>query len=345
MKETQKYGIAKEDVYIDCLTLTASAQQSAAAETLRAVQMVKSRLGVKTVLGISNISFGLPNRELLNQSFLLMALQSGLDLPIINPNSEVMIGAVAAFRVLKNWDGQAMNYIERYQDTPEKQMSTEGSSPALPEKSEQQFSYLTKMVKEGLCDETAALTKLLLKSTDAMLVVNRYLIPALDEVGVLFEKGKLFLPQLLQAANAAQAAFGEVEKKLDAEGNTKEKKGPIVMAAVQGDIHDIGKNIVKVILENYGYQVIDLGRDVPPQRILEAVQETKAPLVGLSALMTTTLKSMQETILLLRREKADCKIMAGGAVLTPEYALEIGADYYAGDARQAVEIARKVIVP
>lgn len=337
------YGIRKEDVYIDCLTLTASAQQDGAMETLGAVEMVKKELGLKTVLGVSNISFGLPDRELLNHSFLLMAMEKGLDLPIINPNTESMMDAIRAFRVLANRDLQSVDYIKTYKDRP-KVTKTVVTQTTTDGQESTEVHPLMKAIKDGLLDETVALTEKMLKDTDPMEVVNTYLIPALDKTGDLFEKGTLFLPQLLQAANAAQGAFEVVKKKLSkVSSGSNVVKGPIVIATVQGDIHDIGKNIVKVILENYGYQVIDLGRDVAPEEIVKVTKERQAPLVGLSALMTTTLKSMEETISQLAKAKTGCKVMVGGAVLTPDYALKIGADYYAKDAKKAVDIAKEVI--
>ena len=339
------YGIRKEDVFIDCLTLTASAQQDGAMETLGAVEMVKKELGLKTVLGVSNISFGLPDRELLNHSFLLMAMEKGLDLPIINPNTESMMDAIRAFRVLANRDLQSADYIKTYKDRP-KVTKTVVASTTATETGESTGGQhpLMKAIKDGLLDETVSLTEKMLEDTDPMEVVNTYLIPALDKTGELFEKGTLFLPQLLQAANAAQGAFEIVKKRLSkVSSDTDVVKGPIVIATVQGDIHDIGKNIVKVILENYGYQVIDLGRDVAPEEIVKVAKERQAPLVGLSALMTTTLKSMEETISQLAKEELGCKVMVGGAVLTPDYALKIGADYYAKDAKKAVDIAKEVI--
>ena len=337
-----KYGISKEDVYIDCLTLTVSAQQEGACKTLEAVKMVKDKLGLKTVLGVSNISFGLPNRELLNHSFLLMAMNSGLDLPIINPNVRSMTDAVRAFRVLKNQDKQAESYIDAYKDMPKTKTVVLNAETKIKD-SNSDIHPLIKAVKDGLGDVAKNETVNLLLTEEPMDVVNKYLIPALDMVGDMFEKGTLFLPQLLQAASAAQMAFDEVKKVLSKNKEESEVKGPIIIATVEGDIHDIGKNIVKVILENYGYNVIDLGRDVPAQLVMETAKKTKAPLIGLSALMTTTLKSMENTIALIRQEGLDCKIMVGGAVLTPDYALEIGADYYAKDAKQSADIAKNVI--
>lgn len=343
LKEAQKYGIRQEDVYIDCLTLTASAQQEGALETLGAVRMVKTKLGLKTVLGVSNISFGLPDRELLNHSFLLMAMQNGLDLPIINPNVESMMDAVRAFRVLSNRDSKSSDYIKWYTNKP-KAIKTVPAEVLNTVQNTEVGHPVMKAIKDGLADETKRLTEQMLETEEPMKVVNEYLIPALDKTGELFEKGTLFLPQLLQAANAAQAAFDIVKKKLSAEKKESSVgKGPVVIATVKGDIHDIGKNIVKVILENYGYQVIDLGKDVDPEKIVKVTLEYKAPLVGLSALMTTTLKSMEETIAQLSKADAGCKVMVGGAVLTADYAMKIKADYYAKDAKQAVDIAKEVI--
>lgn len=342
LSKALEYNIPKEDVYIDCLTLTVSAQQDGACKTLEALKMVKEKLGLKTVLGVSNISFGLPNRELLNHSFLLMAMESGLDLPIINPNVASMTDAVRAFRVLKNRDKQSESYIEAYKDMPKTKTVVLNEERDKNENSKE-LHPLIKAVKDGLGDVARNETIRLLEKEEPMVVVNKYLIPALDMVGDMFEKGTLFLPQLLQGAGAAQEAFEEVKKILSKNKVESEVKGPVVIATVEGDIHDIGKNIVKVILENYGYNVIDLGRDVPAELVMETAKKTKAPLVGLSALMTTTLKSMENTIALIRKENLECKIMVGGAVLTPDYAMKIGADYYAKDAKQSADIAKQVI--
>ena len=345
LDKTLEYGIPREDVYIDCLTLTVSAQQEGACKTLEAVRMVKEKLGLKTVLGVSNISFGLPNRALLNHSFLLMAMENGLDLPIINPNTSSMMDAVRAFRVLKNRDKQAEVFIEAYKDMPKTKAVPVNFEVVSKENGSEAGSMhpLIKAVKDGLGEVARIETSSLLEKEEPMDVVSKYLIPALDMVGDMFEKGTLFLPQLLQGAGAAQEAFDEVKKVLSKNKEESEVKGPIVIATVEGDIHDIGKNIVKVILENYGFNVIDLGRDVSAELVAETVKKTKAPLVGLSALMTTTLKSMENTIALIRKEGLDCKIMVGGAVLTPDYALEIGADYYAKDAKQSADIAKEII--
>ena len=326
-------GIPKENVFIDCLTLTASAEQAAVAETLRAVRMVKEQLGLKTVLGVSNISFGLPNRELVNHSFLTLALANGLDLPILNPNIKAMTDAVNAYHLLMNIDKGAEHFISAY--------AQEDGAPAAaaPAGEAGDLSYA---VEKGLKADAGRITGELLKTQEPMEIVNGLLIPALDAVGAKFESGKLFLPQLIQSANAAQAAFEVIKAHLSKTDKAPVSRGTIVLATVKGDIHDIGKNIVKVLLENYGYTVIDLGRDVEYEAVVDAAIRHKAKLVGLSALMTTTLKSMEKTIALLRERQVDCKIMVGGAVLTPEYAKTIGADFYAKDAKESCDIAERV---
>lgn len=327
-------GIEKGDIFIDCLTLTASAEQEGAMQTLLALKRVKEELGVKTALGVSNISFGLPNRELVNATFLAMALQNGLDLPIINPNAAAMTGAVRAYRLLANIDRNAVEFIAAYnKDKIEQEKKVEDSG-------EIDLPYA---IENGLKGDCARLTQKLLETTGAMDIVNGILIPALDKTGVQFEQGKIFLPQLIQSATAAQSCFEVIKKKLADDKGTPVSKGKIVLATVKGDIHDIGKNIVKVLLENYGYTVLDLGKDVPPQAVLEAVRANKVRLVGLSALMTTTLCSMEDTIALLKKSGCSCKVMVGGAVLTAEYAQKIGADYYCRDAKESVDTARLVL--
>lgn len=335
----EKYGIPKEDVFIDCLTLTASVQQAEVAETLKAVRMVREQLGVHAVLGVSNISFGLPNRELINHSFLLLALEAGLDLPILNPNVPSMMDAVAAFEVLSNKDIHAENYIAKYNNMVK--------TPAAPTPQTMDIDYA---IRAGLSDQVAQITKTLLQTEDATDIINTRLIPALDRVGERFEKGEIFLPQMIQSAQAAQAAFDVIKihlsknSKVDSQSNQSSvKEKGIVLATVKGDIHDIGKNIVKVILENYGFPIIDLGRDVPVQTIVDAVKQHNVQLCGLSALMTTTLKSMEETIQALHEQTPHVKIWVGGAVLTSDYAKKIGADFYAKDAKQSVDIAKKVL--
>ena len=317
-------GIPKEDVLIDCLTLTVSAQQEQAAQTLKALRVVHEELGLHTVLGVSNISFGLPARENITVSFLTQALYAGLDLPIINPNQAEVMDAVASFRVLSGEDRDSEAYIRRFAK-PGKDMS------------------LADCILRGLKAESAAVTRRELESRSEMDVINQLLIPALDRVGELYEKQEIFLPQLINAANAACGGFDVIKERIAKSGAGSVSKGKIVLATVFGDIHDIGKNIVRVVLENYGYTVIDLGRDVPAETIVETVIREDVKLVGLSALMTTTVTSMADTIAAIRKSGHDCKIMVGGAVLTPDYAAEIGADYYARDAKQSADIARKVL--
>ncbi|MBQ3553274.1 MAG: homocysteine S-methyltransferase family protein [Clostridia bacterium] len=331
------YGIPKEDVLIDCLTLTVSAQQEDAKETLRAVRMVKEQLGLKTVLGVSNISFGLPRRDIVNEVFLAEALSAGLDLPIINPNSEGMRKVIDAHRVLHNIDKGAENYIERYKDT----VAQEGATQKTESPQEETQEGLISVVVRGLRDEARAETEKLLAKADEMTVINNYLIPALDMVGERYEKGSIFLPQLISSAETVKVSFDVLKERMKTDRESI-SKGTIVLATVKGDIHDIGKNIVKVILENYGYRIIDLGRDVAKEAILEAVEKYQAPLLGLSALMTTTVKSMEETISLVKAKCPQTKIMVGGAVLTEDYAKQIGADFYAKDAKVAAEVAKKV---
>ena len=352
-KAALEAGIPQEDIYIDCLTLTASAQQEDVLATVQALHTCKTELGVRTILGVSNISFGLPCRPYLNTTFLTMAMYAGLDLAIMNPSSEEMMAAVYAYNVLTNRDKQSGRYIARYADRVPasaalaKALQDKAASgvPAAAEAAgpavSGPYAPLMKAVEQGLKGEAAACTKALLAEKEPLELVDEALIPALDIVGVKYEKGKLFLPQLLQAASAAQSAFDEIKTAIAQRGGAGASKGRIVLATVKGDVHDIGKNIVKVILENYGFEVIDLGRDVPVETVVETVREKDVHLVGLSALMTTTLKSMEETIAALHAAKLDCKVMVGGAVLTPEYAEKIGADWYAKDAKQSADIAKE----
>lgn len=333
LKRAMYYGIPKEDVFIDCLTLTASAEQEAVMETLRALGRVKKELGLKTVLGVSNISFGLPNRPLINQNFLTMALTYGLDLPIINPNVDAMTGAVRAYKLLANIDKNSFDFIAAYNS----------AAVQKTENKDENNISLEYAVENGLKDESEKATAELLKTADPMEIINGALIPALDKAGEQFEKGTIFLPQLILTAGAAQAAFGVIREKMISENSSPVSKGKIVLATVKGDIHDIGKNIVKVLLENYGYTVIDLGKDVPCEEVVRAALEHRVKLVGLSALMTTTLKSMEETIRLLRESGSECKVVVGGAVLTPEYAEKIGADFYAKDAKETCDIAKRIV--
>ena len=326
-------GIRKEDVFIDCLTLTASAEQEGVMQTLEAVRRVKTELGLKTVLGVSNISFGLPSRELVTRNFLTMALYAGLDLPIINPNTESMTSAVRTYKLLANIDKNAVDFIAHYGN------ETPVNAPVQPKTTE---VTLEAAVSAGLKTEAATITAELLKDTEPMHIVNQFLIPALDKAGAEFEKGKIFLPQLISSASAAQSAFEVIKSYLCEHSTETVNRGTIVLATVKGDIHDIGKNIVKILLENYGYQVIDLGKDVPYEAVADAAEKSHAPLVGLSALMTTTLPSMENTIKLLHERCPWCRTVVGGAVLTADYAEQIGADFYAKDAKETVDIARKV---
>lgn len=332
LNKALEYGIPKEDVYIDCLTLTASAEQEGVMETLNALKRVKGELGLKTVLGVSNISFGLPNRELITRTFLTMALQNGLDLPIINPNIDSIIGAVRAYKLLKGIDKNSVEFISIYsqENTPK---------PVVDKKSDIDIFYA---LENGMKNDGVRITGELLENNDPMEVINNYLVPALDIAGDKFEKGKIFLPQLILTAGTAQACFEVIKEKIVQKGDKPVSKGKVVLATVKGDIHDIGKNIVKVLLESYGYDVIDLGKDVDKSVILKSAVENQVKLVGLSALMTTTLKSMEETIELLNQHYPECKTVVGGAVLTPDYAEKIHADFYAKDAKETVDIAGKI---
>ncbi len=328
-----RHGIPKQDVFIDCLTLTVSAQQEQAVETLKALRRVREELGLHTVLGVSNISFGLPARENITLSFLTQALGAGLDLPIVNPNQKAIMDAIVSFRVLSGEDRDSEAYIRRFADVS----ATPAPQSGAPEMT------LADAVLRGLKRETVLLTEKALEEKTELEVVNSLLIPALDQVGERYERQELFLPQLIKAANAACEGFELIKARIAKKGTGSVSKGKILLATVYGDIHDIGKNIVRVVLENYGYTVLDLGRDVPVQTVVDTVIREDIRLVGLSALMTTTVSSMAETIRALRACGHPCTIMVGGAVLTPEYAEEIGADYYAADAKQSADIARLVL--
>ena len=357
----EEYGIPREDVIIDCLTLTASAQQKEVDETLKTVRMVKERLGLTTALGVSNVSFGLPLRPVVNRTFMTMALENGLDLPIINPNDEDMMASIFAFNVLKNRDEGATAYIERYKDAAVKKGidksadktggknggkdgSAAGAADEAADKSETAAgeAAVAHAIENGLEGEAAKAIEALLKTKDPFDIVNQDLIPALDRVGKGFERGEVFLPSMLQSAQAAQVGFDVIRKELDKAGVRGENAGDVIIAPVKGDIHDIGKNIVKVIMENYGFNMIDLGRDVPVEDVVDKVRTEGIRLVGLSALMTTTLASMEETIKAIKAEDPTVKVMVGGAVLTEDYAYQMGADYYCSDAMKSVEAAQTV---
>ena len=330
LQAAQAHGIPREDVYIDCLTLTVSAQQDQAVETLEAVRRVRKELGLHTTLGVSNISFGLPARPLMNQTFLTMAMGAGLDLPILNPNDRAMMDAVSAARVLQGTKADLDRYVEKHSGQ---------TAPAAPAAKESRS--LSELVEKGLRQEARAVTRTLLETMPPMEIIQQHLIPALDRAGELFEAGRLFLPQLMNAAETAQGAFDLLREAMPA--SDKPSQGTVLVATVEGDIHDIGKNIAKCILENYGYKVIDLGRDVPPQKVADAVLSNHVKLVGLSALMTTTLPSMAKTVALVHERCPGCKVYGAGAVLTPEYAYQMGADFYAKDAKQGVDIAKQVL--
>lgn len=320
------YGIPKENVFIDCLVLTASTNQQMVLETTKAVHMVKEKLGLKTVLGVSNVSFGLPSRELVNRTFLSVALGAGLDLPILNPLSEAYMDTIDAFRVLRGEDAEAKKYIEAHANVAQEQPTGKTQSD------------IGTLVLNGQKAGVREAVREMLKTVSPLEIINAHLVPALDVVGEKFEKGVFFLPQLISSAQAAKEGFDEIASAGSFDAKQGEK---ILLATVQGDIHDIGKNIVKMLLQNYGYTVIDLGKDVPPETIVDVAISENIRLVGLSALMTTTVPSMEKTIALLR-EKADCVVMVGGAVLTQWDADRIGADFYAKDATESARIAAKV---
>jgi 5-methyltetrahydrofolate--homocysteine methyltransferase len=333
VKKAAEFGIDREDIIVDCLVLTASAQQKEVKETIKAVALVKEKLGLKTILGVSNVSFGLPDRELLNRTFLAMALTAGLDAPILNPMAEAMIDTIKAYNVLWNIDREAIEYIKSCSSVKEEQEV----------KKKEESRDLKKIIADGMKEEAAPVVKQLLTEVGGMKIVDEYLIPALDIVGQKYESGEIFLPQLIQAAETVKKAFEVIKDSMrqDEVKALKVSKGKVVIATVKGDIHDIGKNIVKILLENYGFEVYDLGKDVQIESIVEKVKEEKAALVGLSALMTTTVKSMEDTVKALRQCCPDIRVMVGGAVLNEGYAKMIGADYYGKDAREAVKIARE----
>ena len=333
IERAKHYGIREEDVYIDCLTLTVSAEPEQALNTLKAIEILKSKYNIKTVLGVSNISFGLPARQIVNTAFLTMAMHAGLDLPILNPNIPENMQAVDAFNVLTCKDKNCMAYTAKYADYAGTQIIKKETAKSDGEGGEKDIFYC---IEKGL-DRASALTTELLKSHDALQVIDDYLIPALNRVGDNYEKGKIFLPQLIASADCAKACFDVVKKYLPV--GTDTEKGKIVLATVKGDVHDIGKNIVKTVLENYGYKVIDLGKNVAPMTVVDAVRDNDIKLCGLSALMTTTVENMRETVRLVKEHCPNCKVMVGGAVLTEEYAKQIGADKYCKDANVSAKYA------
>ena len=332
--EAAKYGIEKKDIVIDALAMTISSEPEGAKITLETLRRLRDEVGVCTVLGVSNISFGLPSRPIVNSIFYTMAMQNGLSVGIINPGSEDMMKAWYAFHALMALDSNCEKYIARYAQQP-------GTTPVQAAGGKHTMT-LQSAIERGLKEEASSITAELAEQKDALDIINEELIPALNNVGEGFEKGTVFLPQLLMSAESAKSAFAVLKERMDQSGEVQEKKGKVILATVKGDIHDIGKNIVKVLLENYSFDVIDLGKDVPPEKVVETVLEQDVHLVGLSALMTTTVVSMEETIRQLREKAPDCLVMVGGAVLNQEYADMIGADFYGKDAMQSVHYAQKV---
>lgn len=344
IRRAAEYGIGPEDIILDGLCMTVSSDSKGALVTLETLRRIRDELGGKSILGVSNISFGLPQREIINGAFFTMAMECGLNGAIINPNSEAMMRAYYSFNALMDLDPQCSEYISIYSGQAAglgQTIRPGGGQTGAP--AQGAGTGLGGAIERGLREQAAEAVSALLKEKDALGIINDEMIPALDRVGKGFEKGTVFLPQLLMSAEAAKAAFEVIKSAMEGSGQVQEKKGTIILATVKGDIHDIGKNIVKVLLENYSYEVIDLGKDVPPERVVEETVARKAPLVGLSALMTTTVPSMEETIRQLRLSAPWAKVMVGGAVLTEEYARTIGADAYCRDAMASVHYAGTVI--
>ena len=342
LAEAEKAGIARKDVVFDPLALTVSADGGAPSVTLGAVKAITEELGCRTVLGVSNVSFGLPVRDAVNAAFLCMALQSGLSAAIMNPASPEMQKALRAFRALKGYDENCADYIAFASSLPSPQTPPPSGRPAsAPAAETEDGSPLRSAIRRGLRDAAGTLTERALADCDPLEVVNREILPALDAMGRAYEEKTAFLPQLLMSAEAAKEAFSRVRSAMERSAvPASAKKTRIVLATVRGDVHDIGKNIVRLLLENYGFPVTDLGKDVPPEAVLEAAKREGAMLVGLSALMTTTVPAMEETVALLHKELPGCSVVVGGAVLTQEYADRIGADFYAKDAMDTVRAAQ-----
>lgn len=332
-----EYGIRKENIIIDCLTLTASAQQKEVIETIKAVNMVK-KMGLHTVLGVSNVSFGLPNRSLLNRTFLTMAIQAGLDLPIMNPLDHEMMSIIDAYNVLSNYDQDSVSYIEKHAQDLSSPLMKKGNISTI--KSNETMD-LYHMILRGLKDEVKKQTAIELEDKEGLTLINEVIVPALNQVGKDYETGKIFLPQLIQSAQTTKLAFEVVQSTFKTDKN--QKKGPVLMCTVEGDIHDIGKNIVKVVLESYGYDVVDLGKDIKVEKVVEAYNRYQPKVIGLSALMTTTVMNMKRTIKALHQNGCDVPIWVGGAVLTQDIANEIGADYYCEDAMSSVYLLNDLL--
>ena len=341
INNASEYGIEKEDILIDPLVLTASAQQEQVQVTIDTLKLLKEELEVHSVAGISNVSFGLPNRGLLNSTFLAAAVGAGLSAPIMNPMSDIMMSTVSSLRVINNQDKDSTYYIENNQNVSIVSQKSIKDLNGLKKEISSSDDSLKQMILQGRKDETPAKTKELLKSLTPLEIVNQEFVPALDEVGAKFEKGTLFLPQLMQSADAVKQAQEVLKDFMARNEQTDEKQGKILLATVEGDIHDIGKNIVKMILENYGFDVVDLGKDVPISKVVSTIKEQDIKLAGLSALMTTTMQNMKETITQVKLANLDCKFMVGGAVLNEEYREFVGADYYAKDAMESVRIAQE----
>jgi len=327
IKTAESYGIDKKDLVVDALVMTISTNKDNAKETLKAVEYIRHELGVGTVLGVSNISFGLPKREAINTAFFTLALKAGLSAGIINPLSESMMNAYYSYNALEGFDDNCTEYVESVT-----QSANNNASSGVTD--------LKTAIIKGMKEDAGACAKELLKDTQALDVINNYIIPALDVVGDGFEKNKIFLPQLLMSADSAKSAFDVIKEHLILSGQEKKSEHKVVIATVEGDIHDIGKNIVKVLMSNYGFDIIDLGKDVKCERVLEEVQKQNVKLVGLSALMTTTVPNMEKTIKLIH-DNTDAKVFVGGAVLTKSYAQMINADWYAKDAMESVRIAKE----
>ena len=335
LENAKKYGIDKKDIVFDTLCMAISADSSAAVNTLQALNYIRNKMGVNTVLGVSNISFGLPERETINANFFAFALENGLSAGIINPYSDGILKAYYTFMTIHDMDENCSEYIKFI-------TSLESAEKNETVKTKDETIDLKTAISRGLKEKAAESCEVLLKDHAPLDIVNNDIVPALDSVGKGFEEKKVYLPQLLMSAEAAKSAFDKIKDAIAASGAKSEKKCTFVIATVQGDIHDIGKNIVKVLLENYGFDVVDLGRDVAPEVIADTVVEKNAPVCGLSALMTTTVPAMEKTIVLLREKAPWCKVVVGGAVLNREYAEMIGADKYAKDAMETVRYAESI---
>ena len=342
VNEAERLGIPRRNVLIDCLTLTASAQQKLVPETLKAIRLVKEELGVCTILGLSNVSFGLPRRPLVNRTMMIAAMMSGLDGAIINPGDADLQESLHAWNLLTGDEADMQEYITYCEEHP---AASTSATPSTQQKSSQDTDIhtLDSAIAKGLKDEAANMTRELLATLKPLEIIEKNIVPALDSVGKDYEAGKVFLPQLIKSAEAAKSAFEVLSQAMTREGSNGKSRGPVVLATVYGDVHDIGKNIVRTIFENYNFDVIDLGKDVPPEKIVEAVESRNVHVVGLSALMTTTVASMKETISKLKSAQPDVKIIVGGAVLTPDLAKYTGADYYAKDAMEGVRILTSLL--